>query len=109
VPRRTRHHLFTRTRLRKKRKAGGRAQRAEARAQLQQTAMLCRACHTMIHAVLTERQLEARYHTLESLRRHPEIARFIGWVRRQPVDRNVAVRWPRRRRETDRADPRKAR
>lgn len=54
-----------------------------------------RVCHDKIHAVLTERDLARDYRTWETLRQHPEIARFVGWVRRKHpefVDWNKAPR-----------------
>ncbi len=34
----------------------------------------------------------AEDNTLEALREHPEIARFLEWVRRRPGDEHVQVR-----------------
>lgn len=41
---------------------------------------LCRDCHDNIHAVLSEKELEREYDTIEKLRAHPEIRRFSEWV-----------------------------
>ena len=57
--------------------------------------MLCRPCHNTVHATLNEKELEHAYNTVESLARHPEIAKFVGWVRKQATDRRVAVKKPR--------------
>lgn len=62
----------------------------------QNTATLCSACHRTIHSVLTDRELAERYATLDALRRHPEIDRFVRWARRQKPGRRIAVRRPRR-------------
>lgn len=56
--------------------------------------MLCRPCHATVHATLTEKQLEESFNTLQTLSSQPEIARFVGWVRKQPVDRRIAVKRP---------------
>ena len=37
-------------------------------------------CHTKIHSVFTERELLSKYHTVERLREHPEMEKFIHWV-----------------------------
>lgn len=47
-------------------------------------ATLHSACHSKIHAVLTESELARNYNTVETLREHPEIARFIRWISRRP-------------------------
>jgi hypothetical protein len=50
----------------------------------QDTVELHRICHSKIHSVLTEKELRYHYHTIERLRQHPEIGRFIRWVARKP-------------------------
>lgn len=47
------------------------------------TVTLHKICHDKIHAVLSERELADPYHTIDRLRAHPEIARFIRWVARK--------------------------
>jgi hypothetical protein len=58
-------------------------------------AMLCEPCHNTIHANLSEAELEAAYNTLEDLAQHPEIAKFVRWVRKQSSHRRIAVKKPR--------------
>ena len=41
-------------------------------------------CHREIHATLTETELARGFHTIEALRAHPRIARFIAWVGKRP-------------------------
>ena len=43
-----------------------------------ETVALHRICHAAIHAALTEKELERRYHTIESLCGHPQLSRFIA-------------------------------
>lgn len=50
------------------------------------TVMLHRICHRQVHALLTETELERTYSTIEALRSHPELARFLGWVKTKPDD-----------------------
>ncbi len=59
--------------------------------------MLCPPCHKMVHAVLTEKQMAREYSTLESLAAHPEIGRFVEWVRKQAAGKRVQVRRPKER------------
>lgn len=75
----------------------GRA-RAEVREAAEQTAALCVPCHRMVHAVLSERDLAREHATVASLRAHPQIARFVKWISKQPLDRHVSVRWTHERR-----------
>jgi hypothetical protein len=56
--------------------------------------LVCRACHDAIHRFIPHRDLAEHYHTLERLREHQELERFLRWVRRQR--RRVKVRKPRR-------------
>ncbi|MEO1091019.1 MAG: HNH endonuclease [Pseudomonadota bacterium] len=50
------------------------------------TVWLHRICHRKIHSVLDERSLARDYPTAEALLRHPDIAAFVAWVRRRPVE-----------------------
>ena len=86
----TRHHLIPRTRQKNKRNQKT-FQREDVRTRL---ADLCRACHKFIHAVLTEKQLEQDYNTVEQLAQHPEIRKFVDWVRPKPPGLRVRSRAP---------------
>lgn len=43
-------------------------------------------CHQKIHQTLTEKELARSYASWVSLQAHPEIATFIGWVRKRPPE-----------------------
>jgi hypothetical protein len=75
----TRHHLIPRTRHHNKRN-----KREFDRAEVKITVGICRPCHSQIHAVLTEKQLEREYNTIESLRTHPELRKFADWIAGKP-------------------------
>ena len=49
------------------------------------TVMLHKICHNKIHVVFTEMELKRYYHTIERLQEHEEMAKFIKWVRKKPV------------------------
>ena len=51
-----------------------------------QTTWLHRICHRQIHALLTETELARDYSHVDALRQHPELAKFLDWVRRKPDD-----------------------
>jgi 5-methylcytosine-specific restriction endonuclease McrA len=76
----TRHHLIPRTRHRNKRN-----KREFDHATVKATVGICRPCHSQIHAVLTEKQLEREFRTVDALRSHPEIAKFAESIRSKPA------------------------
>jgi len=51
-----------------------------------------RACHKQIHALFTDTELAKYYSSLEALCAHPEMARFINWVKDKPNDFNPPAR-----------------
>lgn len=83
----TDHHLIPRTRHSNKRN-----KRDFDRDAVRRVVPFCRPCHKTVHAVLTEKELEREYNTVERLREHPEMASFIAWVRTRPPDATVTVR-----------------
>lgn len=56
------------------------------------TVILHRLCHRQIHALLTENQLARNYSTLEALRSHSEIAKFIEWISTKPTHILAAIK-----------------
>jgi hypothetical protein len=40
-----------------------------------------RMCHQKLHATFSEREMATYYHTVERLVEHPEIAKFIKWIK----------------------------
>ncbi len=62
-------------------------------------AVLHTICHSKIHSVFTEAELARSYSTIEALRDHEEIAKFIRWIRKRPPEfrsRNTSKRGRRR-------------
>lgn len=76
----TRHHLIPRTRHANKRNKRD-FDRSEVKTRI---AWLCRPCHNHVHALFTEKTLERDFNTLESLATHPEVARFVNWIKTKP-------------------------
>ena len=75
----TQHHLIPRTLH-----ANKWFKKRFTREQMQQTVDLCRDCHRAIHRLVPrEKDLGREYYTLERLRTHQQIARFIQWVQKQ--------------------------
>ncbi len=50
-----------------------------------ETVQLHRICHDKIHATLSERDLARDYPTIKALLSHPEIRRFVTWIKRRPA------------------------
>jgi len=76
----TQHHLIPRARH------GNRRTRREfdRKEALARIAALCRPCHKQIHALLDEKTLARDYNTVEALRAHEGVARFVAWIRDRP-------------------------
>ena len=70
------HHLIPRALHRRKKIAS-----AYSKEELQAGVDLCRDCHDAVHRFATEKELAEQYCTLEKLREHPDVARFVAWVR----------------------------
>jgi hypothetical protein len=49
--------------------------------------LICGQCHGMVHATYTNTTLAIRYPTIDQLRRAPELAPYLRWVRKQPPSR----------------------
>ena len=62
------------------------------------TVLLHQICHNEIHATLTEAELARSYHTIDALRHHPRLAKFIGWVAKRPPGFQSKTPGPRRKR-----------
>jgi hypothetical protein len=65
-----------------------------------ETVTLHRVCHTKIHSLFSEQELRDSYFTIDRLRAHPEIAKFVRFVRKKDPEyrgRNATSRRRRRR------------
>ncbi|KHE73007.1 hypothetical protein [Halobacillus sp. BBL2006] len=62
-----------------------------------QTAMLCSACHHQIHALFKNEELAAFYHTLERLKDHPDMRKYMKWVKKQDPEKKITTRKSNRR------------
>ena len=48
------------------------------------TELLHRICHRQVHALFSETELARDYATPQALLAHPDMARFVDWVRSKP-------------------------
>jgi hypothetical protein len=60
---------------------------------------LHKICHQAIHALLSEAELARDFASMEKLRAHAGLARFISWVAKRPPDYQDRSRWSRERRQ----------
>lgn len=84
----TRHHLIPQSRHNKAR-TRRQFERDEMKTNI---ALLCRPCHSQVHAVLDNATLSQHYHTVEALAGHPDVARFAAWVAKRPAGLRVTIR-----------------
>jgi hypothetical protein len=79
VQRLTRHHLIPKTRHKNKRN-----KKTFDRQVIHHTVGLCAPCHRHIHTVLDNKELEREYNSLEALKAHPGVSKFVDWVSKKP-------------------------
>jgi len=49
---------------------------------------LCKLCHKQLHATYSNKELDQRLDTLDSLRQAEELQPFLRWIQTQSPDRN---------------------
>ncbi|QBF33803.1 HNH endonuclease [Thalassococcus sp. S3] len=62
------------------------------------TVLLHHICHREIHASLSEAELARSYNTVEALRAHPRLAKFLAWIRKRPPEFQSKIPGKRRQR-----------
>ena len=75
----TRHHLIPRTRHPNKKN-----KRDFDRAVVKETVGICRPCHSQLHLLLSEKELEREWNSVEKLRTHAELMKFAEWIGKKP-------------------------
>ena len=58
----------------------------------QQVCVLCKACHGMVHRLIKNTELEKKYNTIDHLKEHPEVNRFISWVKKQDPHKRIKIK-----------------
>ena len=53
------------------------------REEMEQGVLLCTDCHAAVHRFISHKDLARDWNTLEKLRAHPDVEKFVGWVSRQ--------------------------
>ncbi len=49
-----------------------------------QTVYLHKICHRKIHSLLSEAELKHVFNSIDKLKEHPEISKFIKWISNKP-------------------------
>jgi hypothetical protein len=58
----------------------------------QQVCILCKACHEMVHRLISNTELEKKYYTIAHLKEHLEVIRFIRWVKKQDPHKRIKIK-----------------
>jgi len=66
--------------------------KAYTKEQKNETVIACRDCHSTIHATISEKRLAFYYNTIEKILSHPEVAKFVDWVRTKPYNGRLTIR-----------------
>jgi hypothetical protein len=62
-----------------------------------ETVLICAACHKQIHAIFSEKELERRFNTIDSLANAEEFQSWVNWIRkRKPTSKIRTTRSGRR-------------
>lgn len=59
---------------------------------------ICRPCHSNIHAVLSEKELETHYNTKRTLLSHPDVRKFVNWIGKKQTGLKVPIKKKKKRR-----------
>lgn len=51
-------------------------------------AHICRSCHSQLHALFTEKELERVFNTIEKLKAHSDVQVFIAWIKTKSWGKN---------------------
>ena len=57
----------------------------------QETVLICAACHKQIHAIFSEKELERRFNTIESLVEAEEFLPWVKWIRKRKPTSKIRV------------------
>lgn len=48
-------------------------------------AWICRPCHSQIHHLYTEKELEREFNTIDKLKEQADVQKWVAWVRKRPT------------------------
>ena len=76
----SRHHLIPETSKSVKNKYSTVAKK--------ETVDLHEVCHRKVHSLFTNRELAQTYNSVNLIAAHPDIQKFVKWVRKKPIEFN---------------------
>ena len=76
-PKLTVHHLIPRQHTKRKKQDVG------------PTTDICQPCHKQIHALFTNKELAADLNSVDKLKSHPRMEKFLAWIRKQDPYKKV--------------------
>lgn len=60
------------------------------------TTDVCKQCHKQVHALFTNNELKSKYHTVDLLKQHPEMGKYLEWVKDKPIEENYRTKQSKR-------------
>ena len=85
----SRHHLVPRCKLHKR----DRKERKKFKNQeIPNLTYICKPCHSQIHTIFTEKELDQEYNELNKIKEHPEMQKFMEWIKKKPADFRLTVK-----------------
>lgn len=48
-----------------------------------ETELMHKICHRKIHSLFNEKELAKEYNTAEKIKEHPEVQKFIKWIKKK--------------------------
>lgn len=61
------------------------------------TVLVCDTCGCQVHQIFTNKELAKKYNSIESLKSHPRMQKYIAWVKKKPNDFNICMKTKKRR------------
>ena len=49
------------------------------------TVTLHRICHSKIHSIFSRTELKQKYNSIEEIKKHAEIKKFVTWISKKPA------------------------
>jgi hypothetical protein len=56
------------------------------------TAVLCKACHGMVHRLFTNKELERDFYTIDRLKKQSDLRKFVEWVKSQDPHKRIKIK-----------------
>lgn len=83
----TKHHLVPRSRH-----SNGKTIKRHGKEGLNKVIWVCRECHSQLHALLTEKEMDEYYFTFEKLMSYPDIAKYAKWIKGREFGKKLKVK-----------------